>query len=86
MIDILRDFPETIDEELACVEDLESAWAVSDSGVSSCTFLPNVPERLRRDRVLFTERKEDGNRSSIAKPVSKNKVHSSQAGQDSGAR
>ena len=60
MVDIPRDFPETTDEELARVEDLEGARAVSDSSVSSCTFLPNVPERLRRDRELFAERKEDG--------------------------
>ena len=87
-VGILWDFPETIDEELARVEDLEGTRAVSNSGVASCTFLPNVPERLRRDRTLFTERKEDGNRSVIAKPVSKNTKYacSRQASQESEAR
>lgn len=69
MVDILRDLPETIDEEVARVEDLEGARAASDSGVSSCAFLLNVPERLRSDLTLFTERNEVGYRSAIAKPV-----------------
>ena len=72
MVDIRRDFPETIDEKLVRVEDREGAPAVSDSGVSSwSSLLPYVPERLRRDRALFTERKDDGYRSTIAEPVSR---------------
>jgi len=72
MVDILRDFPETTDEELARVEDREGVREVSDSGVSPCSFLLNFPERLRRDRALFTERKDDGYRSVIAERVSRN--------------
>lgn len=60
MVDILRDLLETTDEELARVEVLEGARAESDSGLSSSKLLLNVPERLRRDRSLFTERKEAG--------------------------
>jgi len=69
MVDILRDPPDTTDEELARVEDLEGARAASNSDVSSCALLLNVPERLRSDRALFTERNEEGYRSAIAKPV-----------------
>jgi len=74
MVDILRDLPDTIDEELARVEDLEGVLEASDSGVSSCSVLLNVPERLRRDRALFTERNDVGYRSVIAEPVSKNET------------
>jgi hypothetical protein len=74
IVDILRDFPEAIDEELARVEDLVGAWAGSDSGASSSAFLPYVPERLRNDRSPFTERREEGYRSAIARPVSKSEA------------
>ena len=78
IVDILRDFPEIRDEELARVEDLEGCRAGSDSGVPSCASLLAVPERLRRDRAFFIERRDVGYRSTIAEPVFKNKVHLSQ--------
>ena len=90
MVDILRDFPETADEELVRVEDREGVRVVSDTSVSSCSFVLNVSERLRRDRALFAERREDGYRSAIAEAVSGNEstcprwVQTSQ-GQDSRA-
>jgi len=72
MVDILRYSPGSTDEGLARVEDLERVWMVSDSGVSSRSVLLYVPERLRRDRVFSTERKEYGYRSAIAKAVYRN--------------
>jgi hypothetical protein len=79
MVDILRDSPETIDEELARAEDLEGARAAS---VSPCMFFPNVPERLRRDRALFTERREDGYRSVMVEPGSRDESTCLRAGVD----
>ena len=75
IVDILRDLPEVSDEELARVEDLEGSRVESDSRAPSCASLLPAPERLRRDRILFTERSDAGYRSAIEEPVSRNRVH-----------
>ena len=83
IVDILRYSPETIDEELARVEDLEGARPAS---ASSSTFFPNVPERLRRDRALFIERREDGYRSVMVESGSRDESTCPRAGVDESRR